>query len=1446
MRLWWRETRPLLHWIVAVSVILSLLLTVLPSSYIPNVMKVLDMGDGLGMGEVGAADLAADTVDTLTTDNALCNPNQRSQIYAASHFWTGYSDGTDYLLASSLDGATWSTPTTIKSGVVDGRAVCMWFDSDNLCFTYAPGVANTALQYRQYTPNDDGTLTALSGHDHWETAVAADADHTYYYPSLCKDTSGYPVVAYYVHHTGIVVIADAPRVAKSAQKDGTWTSNTFDTYLTTLTSDVTWKATILPLASQDLMAIYARDGEVINSQVYDFGTTAWLSENATTSAIQEGSFFSAVVTSDSVVHLVFSDNTEDIVYTHYHSGGIAWQTEEDVYAGTSTTMAPVLSKATGDSLACFWMGDPATDHIYYKKYDGTSWTGNPVHWIEDFSITSNSLISSSYEQLSTPYTSVVWLTGDANPYTVRFAALANPSSAYGYSKVIPITGSAGASENYQIPIDVYPGSGTDNAASGEQHAKVYLDNHTEEFPDDIRFLDSDGVNSLDYWSQPLLTREEPISGTASKDTMIALANPTYNYGGNTALFLQIPTGGGASTNALLEFDLSGYGLDTVFKYVEFQIYYYAYFSTFNPAGHVVELFRLSRSDWAEGTGTWATHSHDGASWNHYDASQVLSWTTAGGDYEGNIPGHSVTLAGTGVWLTFDVTEWAQDAFDNHSGKLELYMRFASNSAAGSHSAYFYSREYAVDATLRPKLSTQYYTPSTSPREFWVEVTDDLSDNQSIIMMYGLAGCPNGESGTNTFLAYDDGVSHRRQVNYGLELDLSPAGPDSMCRVGNTIWSVFIKGAASSYAYVYTADISDPYTWTYHSSLVAGTFRSYCSLTTDGTNVWAAYIDTDDDVHLKKWTGSWGSELTVAATATTYSQASIVYSAATDASHINGHLICEYEIYNGAIVYAIRCKVSDSSGTPSWSGEITITNIDPDPGLGYLRREHPQLVVAPNGDILCGFEGEYQEESDSGLFQIRSTNYGDNWTSNPEEVIHAVEVDVDHENGLYITLAGTLWYIGTDPQPTGANNVGQSYTHASTYGYKASNAAATSWDAPILLCGSRDRVSPHGGVELSSGVAFFRYGSHYSSGDLGHVVIFGTVVDTSAPDTYSVWTLDNTYSNIRTETSNLFLAVDGDPLNSDYGYQNIGSTSMTNYAVDVRTCTNYYASTMQSQISLMFDNTTAHYMAQVNASTIKLFKFTGGAYAEVDSDAATFTKRLLYDLSTRAYQSGSDLVLSTAFGDTQTTTLTVVNSYTDNSSPYLDGRAGLIGDYDSNVYPTYFDNIRVRKVSTTGTEPEVGTAESEVDYPPMDISVSPSTWTEFYQEGASTHVHNLRMNSWYTSDNDSNKDYYTLTNNGDNATDVLISSADDWTGTGVTWHVSPTGTPGDHTIGLWAGLDSDLGYTTLVKVDDPPNFLLTDLAASAHDHFGLKVSTCTLNGGNTSMSGTITLTAVVHT
>ena len=106
------------------------------------------------------------------------------------------------------------------------------------------------------------------------------------------------------------------------------------------------------------------------------------------------------------------------------------------------------------------------------------------------------------------------------------------------------------------------------------------------------------------------------------------------------------------------------------------------------------------------------------------------------------------------------------------------------------------------------------------------------------------------------------------------------------------------------------------------------------------------------------------------------------------------------------------------------------------------------------------------------------------------------------------------------------------------------------------------------------------------------------------------------------------------------------------------------------------------------------------------------------------------------------------------------------------------------------------------------------------------------------------DYFTITNTGGVAVDITIHGHD-MTGSGTTWTLSDTATPGDGICGYLAGLEGG-SYTIIVKKNTTYNTLKSDLAASGTQKFGLELLTPTVNmGPGVQVTGTITLTATQH-
>ncbi|MFW9768471.1 MAG: DUF2341 domain-containing protein, partial [Candidatus Thorarchaeota archaeon] len=94
-------------------------------------------------------------------------------------------------------------------------------------------------------------------------------------------------------------------------------------------------------------------------------------------------------------------------------------------------------------------------------------------------------------------------------------------------KSYQILGTPGAGMNYQIPIIVYFGSGTDSTNS------VYCDSKCQPDFDDIRFTRSDGYSLLDYWTESVYDSDNTTFWVEVKDNL-DFNTTIYMYYGNSA------------------------------------------------------------------------------------------------------------------------------------------------------------------------------------------------------------------------------------------------------------------------------------------------------------------------------------------------------------------------------------------------------------------------------------------------------------------------------------------------------------------------------------------------------------------------------------------------------------------------------------------------------------------------------------------------------------------------------------------------------------------------------------------------------------------------------------------------------------------------------------------------------------------------------------------------
>lgn len=125
----------------------------------------------------------------------------------------------------------------------------------------------------------------------------------------------------------------------------------------------------------------------------------------------------------------------------------------------------------------------------------------------------------------------------------------------------------------------------------------------------------------------------------------------------------------------------------------------------------------------------------------------------------------------------------------------------------------------------------------------------------------------------------------------------------------------------------------------------------------------------------------------------------------------------------------------------------------------------------------------------------------------------------------------------------------------------------------------------------------------------------------------------------------------------------------------------------------------------------------------------------------------------------------------------------------------------------------------------DISNTPSTWGAGTVATSATPATGL--------------DHFAVTNNSGFAVDIALSGTD-MTG-GTAWDLSDTGTAGADIVGLKAGLDGG-SYNIIIKETAPYNDLVTSLADSGTQDWGMQMFVPTSFSDGNLKTGTVTLTA----
>ena len=199
-------------------------------------------------------------VSEIADDYSTSFPFQRKTFYANDRFWAIYSNTTSLVYASSTDGESWTNETEISDDITMGYDASVWSNGTNIYLAYTPNT-DGGLYYGNGLPNSNGSIT-------WngiEQAVNSTSNEVHY-TMISVDSDGYIWIAYQEEVGGNWY----PFVTKSGNCDGTWgTTPEGFPYQLSSTASGDCAASIVPLSSGKMLAVYAYDGETVKAQSWN-------------------------------------------------------------------------------------------------------------------------------------------------------------------------------------------------------------------------------------------------------------------------------------------------------------------------------------------------------------------------------------------------------------------------------------------------------------------------------------------------------------------------------------------------------------------------------------------------------------------------------------------------------------------------------------------------------------------------------------------------------------------------------------------------------------------------------------------------------------------------------------------------------------------------------------------------------------------------------------------------------------------------------------------------------------------------------------------------------------------------------------------------------------------------------------------------------------------------
>jgi len=377
------------------------------------------------------------TVGSTNVSTATQWMPQRKTFYANSLFWDFYSDGTNLVYCTSVDGVTWSAPTTVRTTVPDGYEFSVRHKNIGGTDYVYHAWGGRGVDGQWYLRFRRGVISGAFitwGTDY--NCVSPSVVLRWWYPDLCIDSND---VVYVAVTRGTVSVQNVA-VYRNPNNDG---SGSWTEYINLLTTtSATYRCGIVALTSG---RVYVAGGNTLTGFLGNlWNGSAWVGvETIDSSLVVSGDQVFGLVAYGDDLGFAFRNSSGVFPYIHfrYRTYGVGWGAQEEV-SDTSYIARPHLTidLDTGDFYCFFIRGATIGSPIHYRRRVSGVWQGLQTLVASERYPSVSSL--NCFWEVTNQTIGVTW-TRENSPYEVRYEVLTivvPPTVVVGLhpSKVLPL------------------------------------------------------------------------------------------------------------------------------------------------------------------------------------------------------------------------------------------------------------------------------------------------------------------------------------------------------------------------------------------------------------------------------------------------------------------------------------------------------------------------------------------------------------------------------------------------------------------------------------------------------------------------------------------------------------------------------------------------------------------------------------------------------------------------------------------------------------------------------------------------------------------------------------------------------------------------------------------------------------------------------------------------